>query len=130
MAFLHFAQTMGHCRGIAPIEGTERFVRDHRQECHCRGIAPVEGTERFCLSAAAFWMHWNCRGIAPVEGTERRHAAYVRWSAIAEALPRLRGLKVQCMICVTDICDCRGIAPVEGTESPAHQAEMVARHVL
>jgi hypothetical protein len=38
---------------------------------HCRGIAPLEGTESDKLSIIQTEDQTDCRGIAPLEGTER-----------------------------------------------------------
>jgi hypothetical protein len=61
------------CRGIAPVEGTERNPVDCTSRVvsyNCRGIAPVEGTERPDQLRGGGPANQYCRGIAPVEGTE------------------------------------------------------------
>ena len=60
----------------------------------------------------------HCRGTAPVEGTEICNLMYQRaLPMIAEALPRLRGLKLHSYAYWFRYGDdCRGTAWVEGTE--------------
>ena len=61
----------------------------------------------------------NCRGIAPIEGTESMSISGVASDTtyIAEALPRLRGLKEpNSEPSLPGGQHCRGIAPIEGTE--------------
>ena len=67
----------------------------------------------------------DCRGIAPIEGTESiLCVSTAAPDVIAEALPRLRGLKV-CNLFFNESCYiyCRGIAPIEGTERPPTSRE-------
>ena len=62
----------------------------------------------------------NCRGTAPSEGTEILQGHYreiLRDGQVAEALPRVRGLKFRYWQGLSSWSrKCRGVASSEGTE--------------
>ena len=91
----------------------------------------LEAQETACFvthveTQALFFPLWrDCRGVAPIEGTEMPVSSRIvkSPSSIAEALPRLRGLKYLLFECgFINERYCRGVAPIEGTEIPRPSA--------
>ena len=89
-----------HCRGLAPVEGTEiAFVTLQSRTHDIFGIAEalprLRGLKFKLLRCALICRRCIAEALAPVEGTEICNLMYQRaLPMIAEALPRLRGLKL------------------------------------
>ena len=60
------AEALPRLRGLKDYNGCA--VRS--LEYDCRGIAPIEGTERLSVLCWVTRILSHCRGIAPIEGTE------------------------------------------------------------